>query len=104
MSNPNSGNYNKLDILAALKPCATAARVASAAKFASCVIIKVVPSISVGRRSITGLLASAGRRSYLACVQRHQKQGSQPNHNSPSEYPLSRTVCPISGNIILVSL
>jgi len=66
------------------------------------VTIKVVPQITMGRGFIAGLLASAGRSSYLACVQRHQTQGSQHKHNSPPKYPLSWTVCRISGNVTLV--
>jgi len=103
-SNPNSGNYNKWDMPAALNHCAATEHVPSAAKFASCVIIKLVPQITMGRGFIAGLLASAGRRTYRACVQRHHTQGSQPKHNSPSKYPLSWTVCRISGNVTSVWL
>jgi hypothetical protein len=103
-SNLNSWNYNKWDMPAVLNHCATTECVPSAAKFASYVIIKVVPQITRGRGFIAGLLASAERRSYLACVQRHQTQGSQLKHNWPSKYPLSQTVCRISGNVTLVWL
>lgn len=88
----------------ALNTCVAAERLPSAAKFASYVIIKVVPQIIMGRGFIAGLLASAERRSYLAGVQRHQTQGSQPKHTPPSKYPLPRTVCPIPGNATLVLL
>jgi len=87
-----------------LNPCAAAERIPSAAKSESRVIIKVVPQITMGRGFIAGLLASAGRCGYLACVQRHQTQGSQPQRNSPSKYPLPRTACPNSGNVTLVLL